>query len=204
MKKFIIIAVMAISALTASAQKGDFHITPHISLGYAGLTGNSDIDVPGAEGEVDVVNNLLGGIGADFEYMLSNSFGLSAGLDYNYVRSGNNSLTTGNKKIDAYTSYSFLNVPILAQYHFGEGFALKAGFQPMFVLEAETSVDGDSESFKDACESVMFAIPVGISYTFSTPITVDLRCNIPVSNLNKGGKEDNKLVGITATVGYRF
>lgn len=211
MKKFFMMAVMAVAALTASAQKGDFYITPHMSLGYVH---SSDSKGESKElGELDFTHNILGGIGADFEYMLSNSFGLSAGLDYNYIQSMKTTFKNGSSELDVYTSYSFLNIPILAQLHFGEGWAIKAGFQPMFTLAADAHGDGKSGnnvafqtgSIKDNCESVIFAVPVGLSYTFQdTPITVDLRCNIPVSKVNKNGSDDVKLLGITATVGYRF
>ena len=195
-------AVMAVAAFTASAQKGEFHVTPHISLGYGHM---SDATTIAMNGSVDLNSNLLGGVGADLEYMISNSFGLSVGADYNYIRSTTEKF--GNHD-EIYATYSFLNVPVLAQYHFGEGFAFKAGFQPMFMLEAKAYAKdksgSDSKSFKDEFKKVAYAIPVGISYTFETPVTLDLRCNIPVGKMNDFDGKDMKLLGITATVGYRF
>ena len=198
-------AVMAVAALTASAQKGEFHVTPHINAGYGNL---SNAEIREEVGSFDLTSHLLGGIGADLEYMISNSFGLSVGADYNYLRSTTEKNGHGG---ELYTDYSFLNVPVLAQYHFGEGFALKAGFQPMFLLEAEAHAKNNNtsksatKSIKDDFENVTYAIPVGISYTFETPVTVDLRCNIPVTKMNKYEADDSmKMLSVTVSVGYRF
>ncbi len=196
MKKFIMMAVMAVAALTASAQKGEFHITPHISLGYAHISNADDFE-----------SNISGIAGAEAEFMVTDAFGLSAGLDYEYIRSLNK--TSGDAKM--YFDYSYFNIPVLAQCHFGEGWAVKAGVQPMFLLTADRHIDGKTSdshlaiegSIKDRLENFMLAVPVGISYTFATPITVDLRCNIPTSNMNKIG-DKSKLLDIAVTVGYRF
>lgn len=210
MKKFMMMAVMAVAALTASAQKGEFHVTPHVSLGYTHL---SDAKGTTMFGTADFSHNLTGAVGAEVEYMVSNSIGLSAGLDYTYTRSSKDMYKVDGVEIDSYCTYSFFNVPVLVQYHFGEGFAIKAGVQPMFLLDADMHVDGKDKStsvskkgsLKDNCESAMLAIPVGISYTFQdTPITVDLRCNIPATKLNQDEIVDQKMLGIIATVGYRF
>lgn len=198
MKKFLLMAVMAVAALTASAQKGEFHVTPHIALGYTNLSNAGDYE-----------SNLSGKIGADVEYMISDAFGLSAGLDYEYIRS----LTeTGTDKVKIYYDYSYLNIPVLAQYHFGEGWAIKAGVQPMFLLAADAHADGKSDNsqviitgkVKDIFESFMLAVPVGISYTFESGVNVDLRCNIPTGKMNKKGNEDSKMLNVAVSVGYRF
>ena len=34
MKKFMILVVMAVAAITASAQKGEYFVTPHLNVGY--------------------------------------------------------------------------------------------------------------------------------------------------------------------------
>lgn len=202
MKKYFMLAVMAVAALTASAQSGEFHITPHVNLGYAYLS-----DVPDDCDELSF--NIVAGFGADAEYMLTDQFGISGGLDFNYMESGKSVLKVGSFEAEGYDRYMWLNVPILAQYHIGS-FALKAGVQPMFALSAETHYEStessshtqNDESFKDLMNSAMFAIPVGVSYTFDVPVTVDLRCAIPVSKVYKDA--DGMLTPITVSVGYRF
>ena len=204
MKKFLLMAVMAVAALTASAQKGEFHVTPHIALGYTHITNGGDFE-----------SNLSGKVGADVEYMVSDAFGLSLGLDYDYIRSLNYTEKIGSEESKIYTDYSYLNIPVLAQYHFGEGWAIKAGVQPMFLLAADLNADYKGSnasaykkgSIKDAYESFVLAVPVGISYTFDSDVTVDLRCNIPTGRMDKdmgNGLDSNRMIDVAVSVGYRF
>lgn len=187
MKKFIMSAVMAIVALTASAQKGEYYITPHLGFGYMNMSNMDDLS-----------GGIGGTLGVDFEYMVADQFGISAGLDAFYGES--------NKENDCYFSYGYLNIPVLAQYHFGN-FAVKAGLQPAFIIDADAHTGSVSESFKDGFNSFSLALPVGISYTFNTPITLDLRCAIPLTKQNKEsepGFDDCKLTTVMLSVGYRF
>lgn len=202
MKKYFMMAAMAVAAFTASAQKGEFHYTPHVSIGYAYFSHEEYVGF-----DISLNHSIQGTIGADVEYMLSNSFGLSAGLDYNYIYA-KDSDKTPKLSLEATTSFSYLNVPILAQYHLGDGFALKAGLQPMFILAAKGtfSIDGVSlydKSSTDGFKTMALALPVGISYTFHTPITLDLRCNIPVTTLNSDD-DYAKIVSVSLGIGYRF
>lgn len=203
MKKYFMMAVMAVGALTASAQKGEFHYTPHISFGYAHYSHDVDFGIF----NISIKHGIQGSVGADVEYMVSNSFGLSAGLDYNYYYFKDSDITP-QLKTEITTSYSNLNLPILAQYHFGNGFALKAGLQPMFILSMNVSLGMDGESIIDESstediKTVALALPVGISYTFHTPITIDLRYNIPITTLNTD-EHYKKISGVTLGIGYRF
>lgn len=200
------LAVMAVAALTASAQSGEFHITPHVNLGYAYLSNVID--------EFDELrHNIVGGFGADAEYMLTDEFGISGGLDLNYMESGKSTYKDKEGEAESYNKYMWLNVPILAQYHIGN-FALKAGIQPVINLSADehTEISGSGininadDSFSDNVKTVGLAIPVGVSYTFDVPVTVDLRCAIPVTGFSKDLdlSDDGMLTPITVSVGYRF
>lgn len=206
------IAVMVVAALTASAQKGEYFITPHITFGYAHI--NDAKTYVEEFGKVDLGSLGLGGIGVDFEYMVSDQVGLSAGLDFQYMMT--DELVTGNTRVKAtvYQDYSFMNIPLLVQYHMG-GFAIKAGLQPTFLLStdivAEVRGVGVKEEHRESVKELMnttgLAIPVGCSYTFRTPITLDLRCAIPVTRLNKKlypGEDDIHITPITLSVGYTF
>lgn len=206
MKKFFMLAIMAVAALSANAQSGEFHITPHVNLGYAYLS-NVDDDSD------ELRHNILAGFGADVEYMLTDVFGISGGLDLNYMESGKFTYKDKDGEAESYYKYMWLNVPILAQYHIGN-FALKAGIQPVFTLSADAhteasgsgiNVSGDV-SITDDLNSVGLAIPVGVSYSFDVPVTIDLRCAIPVTGLEKDVDfgDNSLLTPITVSVGYRF
>lgn len=214
MKKLFVIAIMAIVAMTANAQQGDIRITPHLGLGYANMSNTKMIYMmPLTEnpyGEANLSNCFAFFAGADAEYMVSDQFGVSAGLDVLVAKSDVKEVELPDYKFstgDMYFNYTYINVPILAQYHFGQ-FAVKAGLQPAFLVAADSHRDGHKESMKDACNKFNLSLPVGLSYEFkNTPIVLDLRYALPLTKVNKesveGGK-NNKFSTVTLAVGYRF
>lgn len=178
---------MAVAALTVKAQKGEYYVTPHLNVGMTYLT--QMLDNNGM--------NIGGGLGADFEYMLSDNFGVSAGADLLYAKSTEHVKDRMSSKgyIESiYYDYSFLNIPVMAQYHSGQ-LALKAGIQPGLTLAArghdavETQAGkGKKEKALDGVKKMNISLPIGLSYTFKTPVTLELRCNIPLTLLNTENK----------------
>lgn len=213
MKKLFFIAVIAIVAITANAQKGEYFVTPHINVGYAGLS-NMQLR-EGGFGE-EYADNMLVGVGADVEYMLADRFGVSAGLDFNYIES-KKSKWGGLYFIEDYYSYSKMNIPILAQYHVGR-FAVKTGLQPGIFLAAVRHVHGRHDglgnyySYTNSAKGYFYTFnlsaPVGVSYTFGIPVTIDLRCNLPltkaVTESNVTSLQHTRLTTVVLSAGYRF
>jgi hypothetical protein len=104
---------------------------------------------------------------------------------------------------------AYLNIPIVANFYFAKGWAIKAGVQPGFLLSAKAKVDGigAQDSFnndiKDQCKTFDLSIPLGISYEFEKAV-FDLRYNLGVTKVNKEGEKDCKNSVIQFTVGYKF
>lgn len=213
MKKFFVIAIMAVAALTASAQKGECKFSVHAGAGYANVSNLEFVANVKGNGTNDFSSALGVVLGAECEYMVSDNFGLSAGLDYLYTKSGEISEEDfGTKYNDMYFSHSLLNIPILAQYHFGK-FAVKAGLQPGFTLAAELSMNGKTatigpKEYKDYLNSFNLSLPVGISLDCGSSTTLDLRCAIPLTKMNKenllNNGNDTKMTTIILTAGYKF
>lgn len=209
MKKFLMMAVMAVMALTASAQ-GDYRVTPHVGIGYTNMS-NSKFYIPSPVGlkdlDFDISNGFGAIVGVDCEYFLSENFGISGGVDFLYSKGDKEGykqqgIDTGNY----YADYSFLNIPVLAQYHVGN-FAFKAGLQPAFLLSADLHAGKEGKaSLKDDMKTFSLALPVGVSYDFNSPITLDLRCALPLTKQNDKSffGKDNKFTAVTLMVGYRF
>lgn len=209
MKKLIMFAAMAVMALTASAQsQGDYRITPHAGIGYTNMSNVKALD-----------ENISSGIGyvlgVDAEYMLTNNFGVSAGVDFLYSESESVEISSKHEYVEAttgeyYLNTAYLNIPVLAQYHFGK-FAVKAGVQPGFNLSAKfhEGVHG-KEDVKDDINSFSLAVPVGVSYDFNIPLTLEARVAIPVTNQNKKDEyfnykqKDSKFLTAMVTLGWRF
>ena len=196
----MMIAVMAVCCLTASAQKarhdaGSFTIQPMIGLSTGTFRG--EYTVNGSKGTVtpDTDGYRTGlVIGGEGEYYFSNGWlSLSAGLLYQ--QQGWKFKDTDATKID------YINIPILANFYVAKGFALKIGLQPGILVNAKRgSIDG-----KDECNSFNLALPVGLSYEFKNGITLDLRGAASMTKLNKDG-DDIKWYsdGGMLTIGYKF
>ena len=188
MKKIILFALMAVAAISANAQDKKFHITPHLGIGYMNVSGMGDY--------CDYVTAKIGG---EFEFMVAEQFGISAGVDYQYG--------VCPEKDNVKYEFGTVNIPVLAQYHFGN-FAVKAGVQPTFLAEAKakysTSHVSASGDFKDECESFQLFVPVALTYTFNVPVTIGLECDIPCTKLSKSGYDTSRITTVMVTAGYRF
>ena len=67
-----------------------------------------------------------------------------------------------------------------------------------------TDVDND---MKDECKKFDLSVPIGVSYQFKVPVTLDLRYNLGVTKVNKesvSGVDDSKNNVISLTIGYKF
>ena len=199
MKKLILMAVLAISALTANAQQ--YRITPHVDIAYMHYSGyDRDFE--------DGLGFLVGG---DFEYFVAKNFGVSAGIDFLFGKSDQVKESFEGESYAGWQhiNHTYLNIPVLAQYHVGR-VAFKAGLQPAFLLSAKYKTENlGSYSIKDRYNTMSLALPVGISVDFNIPLTLDLRCAIPLTNQAKNDKALNehanvKLTTVSRTLGYRF
>jgi hypothetical protein len=78
---------------------------------------------------------------------------------------------------------NYLNVPVLVQYLFENGFRLEAGPQIGFLLDAKRkagSVSVDDDGFK----STAFSIPAGLGYLTTSGLGFDARYVFGISNIN--------------------
>ncbi len=71
----------------------------------------------------------------------------------------------------------YINVPLMLQYMFDNGFRLQAGPQVGFLVAADN---------RDALNPIDFGVGFGVSYVVpSTGLGVDVRYNYGLSNINK-------------------
>ena len=195
MKKFMMMLVMAIVAMTASAQNtlrdnGTITLQPKVGVGIGVLSGEwKQASGVSNESRVGFVAGVEG------EYYANNWLGIAAGL--NYAQQGWKFEGNGES---ATTKLDYLNVPLTADFYVAKGLALKTGVQFGFLMSAKAG----SEDVKDACEKVNFSIPLGISYEISD-FVLDLRYNMGLNKTNKadnGNKARSDLFQIT--LGYKF
>ena len=193
MKKFFLMAVMAVACMTANAQnsrhsEGSFTIQPMIGIAAGTLSGTySDFEISSKDPRAGLT------IGAEAEYYTKTPW-LSVSAALMYTQQGWEQKYNGKtytQKLD------YINIPVLANFYVAKGFALKIGLQPGFLVSAD-----DKSSF----ESFNLSMPIGLSYEFKNGITLDLRGTPGLTAVNKNSSSDWKLRSdcSTLTIGYKF
>lgn len=98
----------------------------------------------------------------------------------------------GDNKYDL----DYINVPVLFQYMFDNGFRLQAGPQVGFLVSAEN---------KDDLNPIDFALGFGASYVVpSTGFGIDARYNLGLSNINENSVVKSTNRGLQLGVFYIF
>ncbi len=85
---------------------------------------------------------------------------------------------------DVKINLGFINVPVLAQYMFDNGFRIEGGPQVGFLLSAKSKINSASTDVKDAYKKVNFSIPVGVGYLTNSGLGFDARYNFGISDIN--------------------
>ncbi len=191
------IAVMAVCCLTANAQRarhlsGDITIQPMIGVSEGILSGKYNNFIFRSD---DPRTGLT--IGAEGEYFTNTrNLSLTAGLMY--TQQGWMGKGTGPQT----TKLNFINVPLMVNFYILKGLALKLGLQLGFRVSATEG----NESVGDLYESFNLSLPIGVSYEFKSPITLDLRYVPALTPINKDSNSDWKMRSdaLTLTIGYKF
>lgn len=198
-KKFCLLMLMTLVALHSYAQS--WNIQPKIGLNVATMTNDDD-----AKSRLAFVGGL------EFEYFASSDFSFSFGALYSQQGcKGESDGFAGTIKLD------YINVPLIANYYLADGFALKVGIQPGFLINDKVKVSANSvlvevgleESLKasgfDAkLKSLDLSIPIGLSYTINN-IQLDARYNWGMTKIISGpGIDSTKNSVFEFTIGYKF
>lgn len=186
MIKKTILAVIAASALTATAtaQETGFGFGAKAGINLSNFT--QDMNRNGKVG-------FTGGAFADYRF--SNLFALSADVLYSRqgTKDGSDKQNTDN-----------LNIPVLANFYLVKGLAVKAGFQPGFLLAANLKDEDGKTDVKDNMKTFDLSVPVGLSYTFNCGLMLDARYNIGVTNVSKDDAVKGRNSVWSLTAGWRF
>jgi len=96
----------------------------------------------------------------------------------------------------------YINVPVMLQYMFDNGFRFEAGPQVGFLVNAKT---GNKIDVTDHYKSIDFGIGLGIGYIKpSTGFGVDARYNIGVSDITENNEVKSTNRGFKLGVFYQF
>jgi hypothetical protein len=187
MKKLMILAVMMVATLTASAQQkvGTWSITPTGTFNLATIVGDNTDDMSMKVGL---------GAGADAMYQLSSLVGLSGGLYY--------SMQGANGKGDVKYNVDELLIPLMANFYVYPNLALKVGLQPGFIVDAKIKSDKVEVDSSDSFQSVEISLPLGISYEISN-FVIGARYNLGLAKINKGNGSWRNSV-LMFSLGYKI
>lgn len=211
MKKIIILAVMACSAGSMSAQnaKGQFSVKPMAGINISTIAG----------GETDDPYKAKTGFtgGAELEYGISDWLGLSLGVMYSQQGAKVETSSTTKQAAELGGDYTiqttkkgklktdYLNLPLMANFYIStvKGLSVKTGIQLGILTSGKLDVETNSIvtevpnyqkeylSMTKFCKSVDFGIPVGLSYEYKN-IVLDARYYFGLTNcedINKIPKE---------------
>ena len=182
--KFLIGLITAILITgIASAQHGNAP-EGHVSLGIKGGLNLYNINNDNSSTYDQITGYHFGLLG---HIHLKNPWAIQPELVYS---------TQGAKSGDANYDLGYINVPVLIQYMFDNGFRLQAGPQVGFLVSADN---------KDDLNPIEFGVSFGASYVVpSTGFGIDARYNLGLSNINKDSDVNSTNRGIQLGIFYIF
>jgi hypothetical protein len=101
-------------------------------------------------------------------------------------------------------SLNYLNIPLLLQYNFDNGFRLQGGPQIGFLTSAKAKSGDLSVDVTDSYKDIDFSIPLGVGYLSNSGLGVDARYNIGITNVVESSSENYKNSVIQLGLFYLF
>jgi len=111
----------------------------------------------------------------------------------------------GAKIVDTKYNLDYINVPVLFQYMFDNGFRIQAGPQVGFLVSAKSKLNNNTTDNKDNLKPIDFGLSIGASYVVpSTGFGIDARYNLGLTNINKDSAVKSTNRGLQLGVFYIF
>ena len=107
--------------------------------------------------------------------------------------------------VDTKVKLAYINVPVLFQYMFENGFRLEAGPQVGFLASAKSETNKTTTDIKDNTKPVDFSLGAGVGYLHpKSGFGVDARYNLGLSNINNNSTVKSTNRGFQLGVFYLF
>ena len=190
MKLYLSVAVAAI-LVTATAKAQDFNI---------GIKGGLNI------------YNINNNYGAKYDNLVGFNLGLighihlakQLALQPELVYSAQGAKFTSNG-VETKIKLGYINVPILLQYMFDNGFRLEAGPQFGFLVNAKAKTPNSTADIKNNFKKVDVGLGFGIGYVNpESNFGIDARYNLGLSNINENTSTKSTNRGFQVGVFYLF
>jgi len=177
MKKLLIVIVSVVSVTFANAQT---------KFGIKGGVNISTITGDNSEIFSSSVSAHVGGI-ANFSVAKQFSLQPEVMLSFEGAK-----FSTGG--VTGSETATYVNIPVLGQYHAGSGFILQSGPQLGLLMGANRKIDRQgSENVKGELKSTNFSWAFGVGFVpQGSKVGFDLRYNLGLSNINAGNGPTNR------------
>lgn len=198
MKKVIMMAAAVFTVATVSAQtEAHFGIKGGMNASELHVTNNSGSGAIKMDTRIGYHAGVLAHI-----HKRASHWAIQPEVMYSLEGAKSDLIGNSDK---AFTNLSYINVPILVQYMFDNGFRIQAGPQLGLLVSAKSKVGSNKTDIKDFYKTMAFSIPAGVSYLTRTGLGFDARYSFGISDLSENSS-NSKLHGNNFQFGifYQF
>ena len=190
MKLYLNVAVAAI-LMTATAKAQNVNIGIKGGLNIYNINNNNGVKF----------DNLVGfNLGLIGHIHLAKQLALQPELVYS-AQGAKHTTEGGETKIHL----GYINVPILLQYMFDNGFRLEAGPQIGFLVNAKAKTPNSNVNIKNDIKKVDVGLGAGIGYVNpASNFGIDARYNLGLSNINENSSVKSTNRGFQVGIFYLF
>jgi hypothetical protein len=172
MKKLLFISVTTLFVTLSQAQETSFGIKGGVNVSKVDHDPGADFD--------SKVGAHLGGLA---HIHISNQFAVQPEIMFSMQ---------GGERGSTKAKLNYINVPVMAQFMFGNGFRVQTGPQVGFMVSAKHD-NGDLEiDVSDQLETIDFAWSFGAGYLFPGGIGIDARYNYGLTNIYENNTIEQK------------
>lgn len=189
MRKFILTAVFAVGVLlSTNAQKIEYGAKAGLNL--ANLLGD------GADGTDSRTSFHIGGF---LNYEVSSQFSIQPEIFY----SAQGASFDGDEDFggDITLRLDYINIPVLADYIFAEGFSAQLGPQFGVNINSELEIDGNTGVFDDV-NTLDLGLVAGLQYSLEQGIIFQARYAFGLNEIAEDSETQNGVLSLS--VGYKF
>ena len=170
MKKcFFVLLATILTTISLNAQETHFGLKAGMNLASVDVENNEDYD--------SKVGLHLGGLA---HIHLTRHFALQPEVVFS-MQGGEDD--AGKLKLN------YINVPLLAQYMFDEGFRIQTGPQLGFLVSAKKKIGDVDVDYDDAYSNIDFSWTIGAGYLFPVGLGLDARYNFGINDIDESGFE---------------
>lgn len=173
MKKVVIIPSLLIIGLSMQAQKKQ---APAVEFGLKAGLNIANVHVQNSNNPDSKASFYAGGLA---HIHISSQFAVQPEIMYS-----GQGYTQSIAGTDHKINLGYINIPVLAQLMFGEGFRLETGPQLGLLAGAHDKANKISIDVKDNLKGIDFAWVFGVGYLTPAGFGVDARYNLGISNIN--------------------